>query len=97
MLTYVMLGRWTEKGIGNIKQSPGRLDAVKKAIQSAGGKAKDFYMVMGQYDFVFISEAPNDEAFAKTVLAVASQGNVRTESLKAFTEDEYRKIVGGLP
>jgi uncharacterized protein with GYD domain len=69
---------------------------VKKAIQSAGGTFHAFYMTMGRYDGITISEAPNDEAYAKIILAVASGGAVQTETLRAFTEEEYRKIVGSL-
>jgi len=58
--------------------------------------SKDFYRVMGQYDAVCISEAPDDETAAKLILAVGSKGNVRSETLRAFTEEEYRKIVGAL-
>jgi uncharacterized protein with GYD domain len=56
-----------------------------------------FYLTIGQYDAVAIVELPGDEALAKVALALASQGNVRTETLRAFKEDEYRKIIGSLP
>ena len=96
MATYITLFRWTQKGIENIKDSPNRLEKVKKAINSSGGKFQAFYMTMGQYDGVVISEAPSDEAYAKVTLASASGGSVQTESLRAFTEEEYRKIAGSL-
>ena len=51
---------------------------------------------MGRYDLVCVMEAPNDEAYAKATLALGQAGNVKTESMKAFTEDEYRKIIGSL-
>ncbi len=57
---------------------------------------KSFYMTLGQYDMVAVIEAPDDAAFAKVMLAIASHGGVRSQTLKAFTEDEYRSIVGGL-
>ena len=97
MPTYITLFRWTQKGIENVKDSPARLDAVKKAIAAAGGRPIAFYLTMGQYDAVGISELPNDEAMAKLALAGGSQGYVRSETLKAFTEDEYRKIIASLP
>ena len=96
MPTYITLFRWTQKGIEKVKDSPGRLDKVKKVIQGAGGTFHAFYMTMGRYDGVTVSEAPNDEAYAKIILAVASGGAVQTETLRAFTEEEYRKIVGSL-
>jgi uncharacterized protein with GYD domain len=97
MPTYITLLRWTQKGIDNVKQSPARLDAAKKAFQEAGGKMTQFYMVMGQYDMVAIAEAPDDETASRMALTSAAGGNVRTETLRAFTEDEYRKILAALP
>jgi uncharacterized protein with GYD domain len=97
MPAYITLCRWTQKGIENIKQSPSRLDAAKKAFEAAGGKLTDFYLTIGQYDFVTISEFPNDEAAAKAAIALGAAGNVRTETLKAFNEAEYRKLIAGLP
>lgn len=97
MPTYITLVRWTEKGVQQVKESPARLDAYKKALNQAGGELKGFYMVAGRYDLVVITEAPNDEAVAKVALATASKGSVRTETMRAFTEEEYRKIVTDLP
>ena len=81
---FVNLIRYTQQGIAKIKESPARLEAAKR------------YLTMGQYDAVIITEFPNDEAVAKFALAVGALGNVTTETLRAFTEGEYRNIVGGL-
>jgi uncharacterized protein with GYD domain len=97
MPTYINLLRYTQKGIENIKEGPARLDAAKQGYKAAGCDLKSFYLVMGQYDAVVISEAPNDEAVAKLALAIGSKGNVRTETLRAYTEDEYRKLISSLP
>ena len=97
MATYVMLVNYTQKGIENIKESPARLDAVKQAFQSMGGELKKFYLVMGRYDMVVIGEAPDDETAAKLALLVGSGGSVRTETLKAFPEEDYRTIIAALP
>ena len=97
MPTYISLLRYTQQGIQKIKESPGRLDAARKAYQSMGAKIKDFYLVSGQYDIVLVAEAPDDTTAAKLALMVGAQGNVRTETLRAFTEDEYRKIIASLP
>ena len=94
---YITLFRYTQKGVENIKQGPSRLDAGKKAIEATGGKLKGFYLTMGQYDAVAIAEFPNDEAVAWLSLATASQGSIRGETLRAFTEEEYRKIIASLP
>lgn len=93
---YITLLRYTQKGAESIKQGPSRLDAAKKALEAAGGKVKGFYLTLGQYDAVAIAELPNDEAVAKLNLTTASQGNVRTETLRAFTEEEYRKLIASL-
>jgi len=97
MPTYITLARWTQKGIEQIKESPPRLDAFKQAVESAGGKVKAFYMVTGQYDMVIVSEAPKDDAIAKVALLTGSKGSTRSETVRAFTEDEYRKIIAALP
>lgn len=97
MATYITLVSFTSKGIENIKESPKRLDAVKEMIQSVGGELKGFYLVMGRYDVILVSEAPNDEAVTKVALAIGARGAVKTETLRAFNESEYRKIIDALP
>jgi len=93
---YVMLLRYTPQGIANIKQSPSRLDAARKAAETMGGKIQSWYLTMGRYDAVLIAEFPNDETCARFFLSVGAQGNVTTQTMKAFTEAEYRKILGSL-
>ena len=93
---YISLVRYTQQGVAKIKDSPTRLDAAKKAAEAAGGKVHAWYLTMGKYDAVLISEFPNDEASAKFMLTTGSLGNITTQTLKAFTEAEYRKIVASL-
>jgi uncharacterized protein with GYD domain len=93
---FVTLLRYTPQGIAKIKESPARLDAGRKAAEKVGGKIHVFYLTTGQYDAVIISEFPNDEALAKFSLSVGALGNVTTETLRAFTEAEYRNIVSAL-
>ncbi len=97
MPTYIVLIQYTQKGIEKIKDSPKRAEQAKKVIQKAGGQMKAFYLTMGHYDAVSIIEAPSDEAYTACVLAIAAAGAVRTETLRAFTEEEYRKIIASLP
>jgi uncharacterized protein with GYD domain len=97
MATYVLLTRWTQQGIENIRESPARFDALKGLVRELGGEVKAYYLVTGQYDGITIIEAPDDETMAKIALAAAAKGNVRTETLRAFPEEEYRKIVTALP
>jgi uncharacterized protein with GYD domain len=94
---YISLARFTQKGIESIKQAPSPVDAARKAFEAAGGKMKEFYLTLGQYDMVIISEFPSDEVAAKVCLTLGALGNARTESLRAFTEEEFRKLVASLP
>ena len=97
MLTYITLIRFSDEGAKTIKESPARLDRARVAVEAAGGKIKAFYLTLGQYDAVAINEAPSEEAYAATLLAIASAGAIRTETLRAFTEEEYRKIIAAVP
>ena len=97
MPTYISLVKYTQKGAENVKESPQRLDAAKKAFKGLGAELKEFYLVMGQYDIILVSEAPDDVTVAKIALTLGSLGNVRTESFRAFKEDEYLEIVTSLP
>ena len=94
---YVTLLRYTQQGASKIKESPARLDAAKKVAKAEKGKIHAWYLTMGKYDAVLISEFPDDEAAARFVLSTGAMGNVSTQTLKAFTETEYRKIVASLP
>ena len=97
MATYISLLRYTQQGIEKVKDSPSRLDTAKQVFRSMGAEIKSCYLVTGQYDLVTIAEAPNEETMAKIMLALGSKGNVRSETFRAFTEDEFRKIVASLP
>jgi len=93
MPTYIMLGQWTDHGIRHVKDSPARLNAARDLCRQHGAEIETFYMTMGPYDMVIVIEAPNDEAFAKLVISIAKGGNIRSTSLKAFDEEQYRKII----
>ena len=97
MATYIMLINYTDQGIRNIKDSPQRADAARQALSDMGGEMKELYMTMGGYDLVVVAEAPSDDVMAKFALMIGSQGNVRTTTLKAFSEAEYRGIIESLP
>ena len=97
MPTYIVLYKLTDQGIKNIKEAPQRIEEGIKALEAAGGKVIGFYSVMGEYDYVSIGEAPNDETAIALALAIGSQGNVRTTTLKAFTKEEFAEIVKKLP
>jgi uncharacterized protein with GYD domain len=96
MPSYVMLFHFTHQGIEHVKQSPDRVDALRKVFERQGAKIKDFYAMLGQYDTLFIAEAPNDETIARLALDIAEQGNVHVETHRAFTEAEFRKLLSGV-
>ncbi len=96
MPSYLVLGNYTEQGIRDIKDSPNRLQEAKQAAEAAGGRLIFFYLTMGQYDFASVVELPNDEMAATILLKLGGQGNMRTTTLKAFTEDEYRSIIAAV-
>ena len=93
MPSYIMLSNWTDQGIRHVKDSPDRLDAARKLCAQHGAEITAFYMTMGAYDMVIVIDAPNDDAFARLAISIAKGGNIRTATLKAFDEDQYRKII----
>ncbi len=97
MATYISLINYTDQGIRNIKESPKRVDAARELLKKVGGELRQLYLTMGAYDLVAVVEAPSDEVMAGFVLALGSAGNVRTTTLKAFPEADYRRIVVALP
>lgn len=96
MPTYISLMRWTQQGVANVKDSQNRLDAGRKAFREIGVEIKQVHMTMGRYDLIMLLEAPSDDVAAAALLSLAAQGNVQTETLKAWNESEYRKITGSI-
>ncbi|MFO1133507.1 MAG: GYD domain-containing protein [Hyphomicrobiales bacterium] len=93
MAHYILLANWTEQGIKNIKDSPARVEAARQAAKKLGCTMGDFYMTTGTVDMVWAFEAPDDETVAKFCLSLAMKGNIRTTTLKAFSEAEFGKII----
>jgi uncharacterized protein with GYD domain len=89
--------RYTQQGIESIKDSPARLDTAKDLFKSLGAEIKSFFLTMGKYDVMVISEAPDDETTTKLAMTIGSTGAIRTETFRIFTEDEYRKLISELP
>lgn len=98
MNTYVIFFGFTAEGIENIKQSPARVQAAQETVRSLGGEMKAFYGILGsEFDTIFILEAPDDETVAKIALAIAAGGNVRTQTHRVFTQEQYDRIISELP
>ena len=94
---YVSLMNLTEQGLKDIKNAPARLAESEKALQAVGAKLIAFYMVMGAYDYVAITEGPSDEVAATFLLNLGMQGNVRTLTMKAFSQEQIAGFVKNLP
>jgi uncharacterized protein with GYD domain len=92
---YIMLIRWTDQGIRNIKDTIRRAEAAKGEAEKIGGKITT-YWTFGEYDGIGILEAPNDDAAMEFELKLGSLGNIRTTTLRAFTEEEIARVVDRL-
>ena len=97
MPTYITLINFTNKGVKAIKDfQKNQAEAVKKA-EGIGGRIKSIFMTMGEYDGVVIGECSGDEEAVAGAIAAAMDGNIRTKTMRAFTPEEFGKIVGMLP
>jgi uncharacterized protein with GYD domain len=97
MPQYVILSNLTAKGLAEIKGGPARYEAVVKAIEAAGGKVLSFHVTMGAFDYVMVAEGPSDEFAALMSLSTAAQGYVTTQTMRAFTSEEFAGLVTRLP
>jgi uncharacterized protein with GYD domain len=97
METYIILGNWTAQGLKAVKEAPERIEAARKATEASGGRWLGWYLTLGRYDFIVILQSPGADNAAVTLLSVAMQGFVETETLRAWTEEEFVGLVGRLP
>ncbi|MBV8495654.1 MAG: GYD domain-containing protein [Gammaproteobacteria bacterium] len=96
MATYISLLSFTDQGVRNIKDSPDRYGAFRAMAEKLGVTVKSFHYTVGRYDMVVVVEG-NDEAVTTALLKAASLGNVRSETLRAFSVDETKRIIGNIP
>ena len=96
MPTYVLLMHYTQKGAEHIRDSPDRIDAARTTFKTLGGNLKEWYLTSGRYDGIAIVEAPDEETLTRAVLALNALGNVRTETMRAFDEREFRAMIDKL-
>jgi uncharacterized protein with GYD domain len=94
MPTYVALIDWTDQGVRNFKDSVDRYEAAEGQLEGLGVRFTDIHWTLGAHDLVAMVDAPDDETLAAGLLAVAGGGNIRTTTLRAFTADQMRTIVG---
>lgn len=97
MPTYIGLLNFTDQGVKTIKDLPARIAGGRQLIESKGGKLHSYFLTMGQYDAVVIIEAPDEETMTAVAIATAGQGNIRTTTLRAFTEEEIPGVLDKLP
>jgi uncharacterized protein with GYD domain len=90
---------WTDQGIRAVKDSPKRSEAAQELAKKVGVEIKHLYLTSGDSDLVIFVDAPSGDGdnVAKFALAVSSQGNVRTRTVRAWSADEYRKLISELP
>ena len=96
MASFISLISYTDQGIRNIKESPKRADAFKAMAKKLGVTVKEIYWTLGHYDLVVVLEG-DDEAVTSALLKVGSLGNVRSETLRAFSAAEVGRILGNIP
>jgi uncharacterized protein with GYD domain len=94
MATFIVLGTFTDQGIRNIKDTTKRADAFRELAKSLGATVKDVYWTLGQYDVAALVEAPDDAAVTALGLTLAKAGNVRTQTLRAFSRTDMDAILG---
>lgn len=93
MPTYLVLGNFTDQGIRNVRDSLKREDAFRKQCEKAGAQVRDIYRTMGRYDLAAVLEAPDDVVLSSLMYSVGAMGNIRTETLRAFTRKETEDAV----
>ena len=93
MPSYLSLLNWTQQGVQDAEESAGRIEAFRQAVSDAGGRLIFLYMLMGQYDFATLIEMESDEKAAEVMIRLGEKGNVRSQTLRAFTEDEAKTLL----
>ena len=94
MTTYVSLIKWTEQGIQNFRDTTQRAEEFSKLVESVGGTVRELLWTVGEYDIVCVADFPDDEAGVAALLQVGSAGNVRSNTLRAFSAQEMTSIIG---
>ena len=97
MPKYLSLVEFTQQGIENVERLPDRLDAFRELVEANDGEIIDYYGTLGRFDIAIVTEFPDAETAASVLLSTAKLGNVRTETLTAFSEEEFRDMVTDLP
>ena len=94
---YVLLGNWTDQGARDVKNTVKRSRAAREAFAAMGVNAREWFFTLGQYDVILTVDAPDDETLTKAALLLATQGNLRTVTLRGFGEKEMESLLAALP
>ena len=97
MPTYIVLLNWTEQGVKSVKDTVDRYEEGKATFKEQGVTFRDTYWTVGPYDVVSTIDAPDDETLSAALLALAGLGNVRSTTMRAFSPDEMRGLLGRMP
>jgi uncharacterized protein with GYD domain len=97
MAGYITLYKWTQQGITNVKEAPNRIKQAKETAEKTGGRVVVVWVTLGQYDLVAVVDVPDDQTLAAGVLGQAMQGYASTQTMRAFSEEEFAQIVSKLP
>jgi uncharacterized protein with GYD domain len=97
MPTFILRLNWTAQGIRGVKEAPKRSQAAKELAKKLGVEIKQVYLTTGEHDLLIIVESPSGDNVAKFALAASSQGNVRTSTIRAWSESEFQKLISELP
>ena len=93
MATYLLLGNFTDQGIKDVKETTKRADAFREMSAKVGVTVKELFWCLGQYDILAILEAPDEDTLTALTLSVGSLGNIRSQTLRAFTSKEMGRIL----
>lgn len=96
MATYIVLNNFTEQGVRNLKDTTKRAESIREMAKKFGVSVKAFYWTLGSYDIVGVLEAPDDESIAALIASIGIAGNVRTQTMRAFTEADVNEIIAKL-
>jgi len=94
MPTYVSLGHWTDQGIKNYKDTTSRAADFTKLVENSGGRVRELLWTVGEYDIVLVADFADDETATAAALLLGSAGNVRTNTMRAFSAEEMTTIIG---
>ena len=94
---YIILAKWTQTRVAEVKNSPERMKQGRAVAEKLGGKVVGMWVTMGEYDGVIVVEMPDDQTAATFALGLASQGSAATQTMRAFSEDEFAQLIAKIP